>query len=634
MKLLIINLADIGDLITITPALAALRETYPAAQIDVLTTPHAAPVLMHTGLADQVITFDKALFDQPKQLLKPPNARLALALLTRLWRGKYHATFVFRHLTTRLGALKHALLTLASRAPQRFGLENGRGWFLTDRAPDQGFGVKHEVRYWLDVAALFGATASDERLRIGIADADHAWAAEHFADLPAATRLIAIHPGSGGYSLARRWEVEKFAALADQLAARPNVQIVIVGGIHDRADELAALMQHTPINLAGHTTLNQLAAVLSRCEHYYGADSGVMQIAAASGTPITALFGPSNHGAWRPWSAAAQVVRMGAKCSPCSYVGNTMGLRDGCAARTCMKALTVEAVLNAADQDLRDLRTIAEKPTIEHYERWNTVTLLGVPTHAITFDGLLDQIAEWITGDQARQICTVNPEFLMAAQTDNHFYNILCRADLCIPDGVGLLWAARWLKHSLPQRVTGSDGVPLIAERAARMGWKLYFLGAAPGVAEAAAQQLQARHAGLQIVGVYAGSPDPSEEDVIVALINASSADILLVAYGAPNQDKWIARNLPRLRPRVAMGVGGSFDFIAGTTHRAPPWMRRRGLEWLHRLIRQPWRWRRMLRLPRFVIAVIRRGAHGPARFVTLPVRTSDTRQATHHQVR
>jgi exopolysaccharide biosynthesis WecB/TagA/CpsF family protein len=130
------------------------------------------------------------------------------------------------------------------------------------------------------------------------------------------------------------------------------------------------------------------------------------------------------------------------------------------------------------------------------------------------------------------------------------------------------------LGHKLPERVTGSDGVPLIAERAAKEGWRLFFLGAAPGVAAEAAKRLTACYPGLQVVGTYSGSPSGAEEDEIVARINQSGADILFVAYGAPAQDKWIARNLPRLRPRVAMGVGGSFDFVAGVLKRAPPWMR------------------------------------------------------------
>src|SRR5690606_38622524 len=145
-------------------------------------------------------------------------------------------------------------------------------------------------------------------------------------------------------------------------------------------------------------------------------------------------------------------------------------------------------------------------------------------------------------------------------------------------------------------------GVPIIAEQAAKKGWRLFLLGAAPGVADKTANILRQKHPGLHIAGTYSGSPAPEEEDGIVALVNASNADILFVAYGAPEQDKWIARNLPRLHVAMAMGVGGAFDFIAGIVPRAPQWMQRMGLEWLYRLYLQPWRIRRMLRLPRFVL--------------------------------
>lgn len=235
------------------------------------------------------------------------------------------------------------------------------------------------------------------------------------------------------------------------------------------------------------------------------------------------------------------------------------------------------------------------------------LTVLGVPVDAATFDSLLKTITCWVASrDRLHQICTVSPEFVMLAQDNADFMAVLRQADLCVADGVGLLFAARYLGHPLPERVTGSDGVPLIAQRAAREGWRLYLLGAAPGVAEQAAARLTGQNPGLQIAGVYAGSPAPAEADAIIERVNASRADILLVAYGAPRQDLWIAQHRDRLAVPVAMGVGGTFDFIAGIVPRAPRWMRRAALEWLYRLVRQPWRWRRMLRLPRFVWAVLR----------------------------
>ena len=327
---------------------------------------------------------------------------------------------------------------------------------------------------------------------------------------------------------------------------------------------------------------------------------------------------PSNHEAWSPWSPGGKtvVIRSAPECSPCSYVGQGVGLREGCAARTCMKMVMPEQVIAAARGMLNN--TMTSKVTGHIHDSrstgrdWqNTVQILGLPVDNITYNQWMNLIDKWVQhGKRTHHVCTTNPEFTMIAQKDSNFANILRRADLCIPDGVGLLWASRILKTPLTERVTGSDGTERIAKDAAKRGWKLFFLGAAEGVAAEAAEVLTERYAGLQVVGVYSGSPKPEEEANIVDIVNASGADILLVAYGAPEQDKWIARNMPRLNVKMAMGVGGSFDFIAGKIPRAPEWMQLAGFEWVYRLYKQPWRIIRMLRLPRFVMAVILRGAN------------------------
>ena len=316
-----------------------------------------------------------------------------------------------------------------------------------------------------------------------------------------------------------------------------------------------------------------------------------------------------------PWAVGGQatVLRSGVECSPCSYVGHAIGAREGCEARTCMKLVHSNHVLKAA-KNLLSSETQTDKVTPQQPRSsppadrpFFRLKILGVPVDAITYDGWMNQIGKWVEADNgAHHVCTVNPEFIIVARRDPIFFNILNRAAICVPDGVGLLWASRRLGAPLPERVTGSDGVPLIARHAAEKGWKMFFLGAGEGIAERAAGILKSQHPQLIISGTYGGSPAEREEDEIVALINDSGADILLVAFGAPQQDKWIARNLPRLNVAMAMGVGGSFDFIAGVVPRAPQWMRDRGLEWLYRLLRQPWRLLRMLRLPRFVIAVLR----------------------------
>jgi heptosyltransferase-2 len=627
-RLLAVELADIGDLILTTPALGALRETFPSAKIDLLTTGHAAPIVQGTGLIDEVILFNKFAFDRPTDLIRPANLLEGLKLARKLRAGQYDAVLIFHHLTTPFGAAKYAGLALATGAPIRAGLNNGRGWFLTHRVKDEGFGVKHQADYWLELVGLLGATSADKRLRVGISNADREWAQHELSTVLANNaEVTVIHSGSGGYSLARRWEPEKFAAVADSLAKRGS--IIFVGSLSDDVDGVLQHMKTTPINLTGKTTLDQLAAVLSLSTRYIGADSGVMHLSSAaqpSLKTVEGVFGPSNHEAWGPYKAANQdapevtVVRSGVLCSPCSYVGHTVGLRNGCEARTCMKLVQPDHISSVDSDKAASLHAAQVRRALTSKSRKVPLRILGVPVDKITFDGLLDQIGKWIAEPDAtrvpRQICTVNPEFLMTAQKDINFYNILNRCDLCAADGVGLLWAAKRLGHPLPERVTGSDGVPLIAERAAKQGWRLFLLGAGPGVAEKTAQILTERYPGLQIAGIYEGTHAAQDEDHIAEIVAASGADILFVAYGAPAQDKWIARNLPRLNVNVAMGVGGSFDFIAGVTQRAPLWMRRAGIEWLHRLIKQPWRFRRMMRLPLFVLTVLRRGSRGPVAFV------------------
>ncbi len=209
-------------------------------------------------------------------------------------------------------------------------------------------------------------------------------------------------------------------------------------------------------------------------------------------------------------------------------------------------------------------------------------------------------------GGRLAQVATVNPEFVMIAQRNAEFRAVLNGAALATADGVGIIWAARLLGRPIRERTTGVALVPRLAELAAREGHRLFLLGAAPGVAEAAGRILTDRYPGLQIVGTYAGSPAPDEQEAINARITASRADMLFVAFGAPQQDLWIARNAARLPTvRLAMGVGGVYDYLTGRVPLAPPLWRRLGLEWLYRLIHQPWRWRRMLALPRFVLAVL-----------------------------
>lgn len=243
------------------------------------------------------------------------------------------------------------------------------------------------------------------------------------------------------------------------------------------------------------------------------------------------------------------------------------------------------------------------------------LTILGVRVDCVDFAQLLAQITRWIAAAQHQApastavtypVYTVNPEIVMAARRDPHFAAVLARGALCVPDGVGLLWAARRQGMILHERVTGSDGIYLICARAAQQGWRVFLLGAAPGVAATAAQRLQARYPRLQVVGTASGSPAAADWPAIQHQLQVARPDILFVAFGHPRQEIWIDHYRAALGVPVALGVGGAFDFVAGVTTRAPRWLQRLGLEWLHRLLLQPWRWRRMAVLPRFAWLVWR----------------------------
>jgi N-acetylglucosaminyldiphosphoundecaprenol N-acetyl-beta-D-mannosaminyltransferase len=233
--------------------------------------------------------------------------------------------------------------------------------------------------------------------------------------------------------------------------------------------------------------------------------------------------------------------------------------------------------------------------------------ILGVRVDCVDMRGAVGAIAAMVAeGGPTRLVATVNPEFVMRARGDQRFSEVLESAELCLADGIGVVWAMR--RHGCPQyeRVPGSDLVPALAAECARRGWRPFLLGARPGVAEDAARRLEADHPGLVVAGTHPGAPGPDDDEESLCHIAAARPDVLLVAYGAPHQEQWIARNRRRLQVPVAIGVGGTFDFLAGRVRRAPQWMRRVHLEWLWRLALQPSRARRMAVLPFYALAVLR----------------------------
>ncbi len=235
------------------------------------------------------------------------------------------------------------------------------------------------------------------------------------------------------------------------------------------------------------------------------------------------------------------------------------------------------------------------------------IRILGVRVDDVTQAEALAYAAHLLRQRGAHQIATVNPEFVMEARRNPAFRAVLEATDLNTPDGFGLLLAARWQGTPLRGRATGVALVQQLAALAAAQGYRIFLLGAAPSVAEQAAAVLRARYPSLQIAGCFAGSPHPRHEPFLRQIIAVARPDLLLVAYGHPAQDLWIARNQPVLQIPLAMGVGGVFDYLSGRVPLAPRWMRQIGLEWLFRLLVQPRRWRRILvAVPLFAWTVLR----------------------------
>jgi N-acetylglucosaminyldiphosphoundecaprenol N-acetyl-beta-D-mannosaminyltransferase len=214
----------------------------------------------------------------------------------------------------------------------------------------------------------------------------------------------------------------------------------------------------------------------------------------------------------------------------------------------------------------------------------------GIWIDSLTFAGALDEIQRLVEAGAGGAVYTPNIDHVVNADADPAFREAYGRASLSLVDGQPLVWASRLLGSALPEKVSGSDLVEPLMERAGRRGWRVFLVGGAPGAAKIAAERLNRAH-GVSIAGIEDGrislEPGPADE-ALLARIAQARPQLLLVALGSPKQELWIDARRARLAPAVALAVGATLDFIAGALRRAPPWMRRAGLEWLYRLAQEP----------------------------------------------
>ena len=241
------------------------------------------------------------------------------------------------------------------------------------------------------------------------------------------------------------------------------------------------------------------------------------------------------------------------------------------------------------------------------------INIVGAQVDRYSFDEVVEMtIDRALTGTSPAYIVTPNAQHINNLQHDSLFQEIYRRAFLVVPDGTSILWAAKFLKTPLKGKVSGSNLFEKLCERGASQPLRIFLLGGRPQAAERAAKILEQRYVGLEIVGTYCPpygfENDPSAMKLINKEITRAAPNLLFVGLGSPKQEKWVYANYQQLKVPVSIGIGISFEFIAGMVKRAPVWMQNSGLEWLFRLMMEPKRlWRRyVIGNPLFIYLVLR----------------------------
>lgn len=233
-----------------------------------------------------------------------------------------------------------------------------------------------------------------------------------------------------------------------------------------------------------------------------------------------------------------------------------------------------------------------------------SIKILGVDIDKVSEKEALFLFANFLDGDKCAQIITLNPEMLLETQKNSEFNRLIKESSLVFPDGIGLVYASKIVGSPLKERITGIDFTKKALELLSGKGGSAYFLGAKPGIAELAAKNISKEIPGLKIVGVRDGYFKEEDELRIVEEINESGADMLCLALGSPKQEFFANKYKDKLKCKVAIGIGGSFDVWSGTLKRAPQFYIDHNLEWLYRLIQEPKRINRIIKLPLFLLKV------------------------------
>jgi N-acetylglucosaminyldiphosphoundecaprenol N-acetyl-beta-D-mannosaminyltransferase len=237
-----------------------------------------------------------------------------------------------------------------------------------------------------------------------------------------------------------------------------------------------------------------------------------------------------------------------------------------------------------------------------------TIPLLKVRVHDVDMREALAIFDEFIQSRTPHHIITLDASMCVMAEKDSKLRKIIEKSDLITPDSVGVLWACKRMGKSLRERVSGVELVEMLCSLSHDKQYRLFFFGSAPGVAEQAAEKMRLKYPGCMIVGTHNGFFTEKDSNAIITQIQNAKPDILCVALGIPKQEMWISEHIQELGVPICIGVGGTLDVLSGNVRRAPMWMRKLSLEWLHRLISNPKKIGKVMTLPKFVMLILRKG--------------------------
>ncbi len=341
-KILVIKLAGIGDLILASPALRALRKRFPKAHIALLTTPRASELARESSYIDELFCLNPA----------SKNLKEITRLIKSLRKKRFNMAINLYNLFTLGGALKMALLMYSIGTRYRVGRDtDGRGFFYTIKVPDKRFSERHEVEYNLDVMQALGADIKDKGLEIPISDKDREYVRKFLKQNGITDEDLVIGLNPGAFRPSRRWNKEGFAQVADELTERYKAKILITGGPEEieLAQEIADVMKAKPAITIGKTTIRQSVALVKRCDLFISNNTAAMHIAAVVKTPLVALMGPCSL-RYSPYGNKDRfiMVKKEVDCSPC--------YKFRCRKHLCMKLITVQDVMLAAEKQLEKIR--------------------------------------------------------------------------------------------------------------------------------------------------------------------------------------------------------------------------------------------------------------------------------------